>query len=101
LRLDAVGGERGDDEVGGLGDFAREFFDGVHDGREEWAVLERGCDEVNVFSSERPRAVDAMKKQHAAYQTSDSDELWARIAIGLLALSLAAQLVRDALYYFG
>jgi hypothetical protein len=41
-----------------------------------------------------------MKKQQTAHQTPDSDELWARIGIGLLALSLAAQLIRDALDYF-
>jgi hypothetical protein len=45
--------------------------------------------------------VDAMKKQQVAHQTSDSDEMWARIGFGLLALSLVAQLIRDALYYFG
>jgi len=56
-----------------------------------------GCDELNVFSQESDRAVDAMKKQ----QVADSDELWARIGIALLALSLVAQLIRDALDYFG
>jgi hypothetical protein len=38
-----------------------------------------------------------MKKQ----QVADGDELWARIGIALLALSLLAQLIRDALDYFG
>jgi hypothetical protein len=42
-----------------------------------------------------------MKKFQVTHQTADSDELWARIGIGLLALSLVAQLIRDALDYLG
>ena len=42
-----------------------------------------------------------MKKQQVAHQASGNDELWARIGIGLLALSLVAQLIRDVLDYFG
>lgn len=60
-----------------------------------------GCDELDVFSREGARVVDAMKKQQVAHQASGNDELWARIGIGLLALSLVAQLIRDVLDYFG